>query len=76
MRHVASGSIWFDGVDITKVPAHERVDMGICQAPEGRGIFPGMTVMENLEMGGYAPRIARAPPRSVTSIGSSASSPA
>ena len=35
------------------MPAHQRVDLGICQAPEGRGIFPGMTVIENLEMGAY-----------------------
>ena len=43
----------FDGHDITRVPAHKRVELGICQAPEGRGIFPGMTVIENLEMGRY-----------------------
>jgi branched-chain amino acid transport system ATP-binding protein len=43
----------FDGQDISKVPAHERVDLGISQAPEGRGIFPGMTVLENLEMGKF-----------------------
>lgn len=54
VRPVAQGSIVFDGVDITKVPSHERVKLGICQAPEGRGIFPGMTVRENLEMGAYA----------------------
>ncbi len=53
VRPVAAGSVWFDGADITKVPAFKRVDMGICQAPEGRGIFPGMTVLENLEMGCY-----------------------
>jgi branched-chain amino acid transport system ATP-binding protein len=54
VRPVAQGSIIFDSVDITKVPSHERVKLGICQAPEGRGIFPGMTVRENLEMGAYA----------------------
>jgi len=36
------------------VPAHERVLFGLSQSPEGRGIFPGMTVRENLDMGGYA----------------------
>jgi branched-chain amino acid transport system ATP-binding protein len=51
IRPVAQGSILFEGQDISKVPAHERTQMGICQAPEGRGIFPGMTVMENLDMG-------------------------
>jgi branched-chain amino acid transport system ATP-binding protein len=54
VRPVATGSVWFDGRDITRVPGYQRVDMGLCQAPEGRGIFPGMSVMENLEMGCYA----------------------
>jgi branched-chain amino acid transport system ATP-binding protein len=53
LRKVSSGSILFDGQDISKLPAHERVDLGISQAPEGRGIFPGMTVLENLEMGKF-----------------------
>ena len=53
LRAVSSGSILFDGKDISKMPAHERVDLGISQAPEGRGIFPGMTVLENLEMGKF-----------------------
>jgi len=53
LRNVAEGAIIFDGQDISKVPAHERVDLGISQAPEGRGIFPGMTVLENLEIGKY-----------------------
>ena len=53
LRKVSSGSILFDGQYISKVPAHERVDLGISQAPEGRGIFPGMTVLENLEMGKF-----------------------
>ena len=53
LRPLSSGSIVFDGEDISKLPAHERVKRGISQAPEGRGIFPGMTVLENLEMGKY-----------------------
>ena len=53
IRPVTSGSITFDGQDISKMPAHERVALGISQAPEGRGIFPGMTVLENLEIGKY-----------------------
>jgi branched-chain amino acid transport system ATP-binding protein len=53
LRPVSSGQILFDGQDISKMPAHERVDLGLSQAPEGRGIFPGMTVLENLEMGKY-----------------------
>ncbi|KRC50810.1 ABC transporter ATP-binding protein [Leifsonia sp. Root227] len=47
------GSITFDGQDITKMKAHIRVIRGISQAPEGRGIFPGMTVLENLDMGAF-----------------------
>ena len=53
LRKVSSGSIVFDGRDISDMPAHERVELGISQAPEGRGIFPGMTVLENLEMGKF-----------------------
>jgi branched-chain amino acid transport system ATP-binding protein len=53
IRPVTSGQILFDGQDISKMPAHERVELGISQAPEGRGIFPGMTVLENLEMGKF-----------------------
>ena len=54
IRPVSHGTVWFDGQDITRMKAHERVFAGIVQAPEGRGIFPGMTVLENLEMGAYA----------------------
>jgi branched-chain amino acid transport system ATP-binding protein len=53
LRPVSSGSITFDGEDINKIPAHKRVDLGISQVPEGRGIFPGMPVLENLEMGKF-----------------------
>jgi branched-chain amino acid transport system ATP-binding protein len=56
LRHLTSGAIRFDGKDISRVPAHRRVDLGISQAPEGRGIFPGMTVLENLDMGAYSRR--------------------
>jgi len=53
LRPVSSGSITFDGQEISKMAAHDRVRLGISQAPEGRGIFSGMTVLENLEMGKY-----------------------
>ena len=56
VRPVADGHILFDGQDITHLPAHRRVELGICQAPEGRRVFPGMSVLENLEMGAYARR--------------------
>ena len=53
LRPVSSGEVNFDGQSILKIPAHERVDLGISQVPEGRGIFVGMTVLENLEMGKF-----------------------
>src|SRR6478736_5437504 len=53
LRPLTSGSVWFDGRDISHVKAHKRVIEGLIQAPEGRGVFPGMTVTENLEMGCY-----------------------
>jgi branched-chain amino acid transport system ATP-binding protein len=49
----ASGYIHFEGSDLTKIAPHQRVIQGICQAPEGRGIFPGMSVEENLRIGKY-----------------------
>jgi branched-chain amino acid transport system ATP-binding protein len=54
LRPLTSGSIRFQGRDISKLAGHKRVIAGIGQSPEGRGIFPGMTVQENLLMGSYA----------------------
>jgi branched-chain amino acid transport system ATP-binding protein len=48
-----SGRIVFEGEDLTGVPVHRRVARGISMAPEGRGIFANLTVLENLEMGAY-----------------------
>jgi branched-chain amino acid transport system ATP-binding protein len=56
LRPVLKGSIQFDGQDITKMRADLRVIRGVSQSPEGRGIFPGMSVRENLEMGAYTRR--------------------
>ncbi|MEW2384897.1 ABC transporter ATP-binding protein [Micromonospora sp. NPDC047707] len=56
LRPIASGTIVFDGTDVTRMRADLRVIRGIGQAPEGRGVFPGMTVLENLEMGAYTRR--------------------
>ena len=47
----ADGEIVFDGTDITQLPTHDIMHMGMAQSPEGRRIFPRMTVMENLQMG-------------------------
>ena len=51
-----SGRIRFEGEDITGLPAHQLVARGISMAPEGRGIFANLTVLENLEMGAYRVR--------------------
>jgi branched-chain amino acid transport system ATP-binding protein len=48
-----TGSIVLDGIELHKLPAHEISALGVAQSPEGRMIFPRMTVMENLEMGAY-----------------------
>ncbi len=53
LRKVRAGKVTFEGKDITHLPAYDRVKLGISQSPEGRGIFPGMTVRENLDMGAY-----------------------
>jgi len=56
LRPVAAGRIRFNGDDITRLRADLRVIRGISQSPEGRGVFPGMTVQENLDMGAYTRR--------------------
>ena len=51
---LSHGSVTFGGEDIGRLRGHQRVARGISLVPEGRGIFPAMTVMENLDMGAYA----------------------
>ncbi len=63
VRDIVGGKVMFEGRDITHVAAHKRVELGICQSPEGRGIFPGMTVLENLDMGAYARKGTKASER-------------
>ena len=46
-----AGSIHYEGTDITRMPTHDIMKLGIAQSPEGRRIFPRMTVLENLQMG-------------------------
>jgi len=50
------GAIYFDGKDIAALPSHVRVQMGLVQVPEGRHIFPYMSVLENLELGSILPK--------------------
>ena len=47
------GSVYFEGEDITRLSAEQRVALGISQVPEGRLVFPDMSVLENLELGAY-----------------------
>jgi branched-chain amino acid transport system ATP-binding protein len=53
LNHPRKGKIHFQGKDITNEPAHDVVKMGIAQSPEGRRLFPRMSVLENLEMGAF-----------------------
>ena len=53
MLQPALGQIMFDGERIDGIPAHKLISMGICHVPEGRRVFPRMTVQENLEMGAF-----------------------
>ena len=56
LNHPTKGTIQFEGRDITKLEPHQIVDLGITQVPEGRGIFPEMSVLGNLLMGSYTSR--------------------
>jgi branched-chain amino acid transport system ATP-binding protein len=49
----STGMIHFEGIQINGEPSHRIVDLGICLVPEDRGIFPGMNVLENLELGAF-----------------------
>ena len=53
VRGLSTGQITFNGEDVTKLRADQRLRKGLVLCPEGRGIFPGMTVTENLNMGAY-----------------------
>jgi len=47
----SSGSVWFQGEDISKLPAHKKAELGLILVPEGRQLFTDMSIYENLEMG-------------------------
>jgi branched-chain amino acid transport system ATP-binding protein len=53
LNHPRDGKIFFQGTDVTTMPPHQIVKRGISQSPEGRKLFPRMTVIENLEMGAF-----------------------
>ena len=53
LLHPRTGTVEFEGKDVSHVPAHDIVRLGVGQAPEGRRIFSRLTVLENLQMGGF-----------------------
>ena len=64
----SSGEVWFDGERIDTVPAHDIVARGMAHAPEGRRIFPRMTVEENLQLGAFIRKDAEAVTTDMASV--------
>lgn len=60
VMEASGGSIKFDGQELTTLPAHKIVELGVVQVPEGREVFPQLTVHENLRMGAFTRRDAAA----------------
>jgi branched-chain amino acid transport system ATP-binding protein len=56
LLHAAQGRVVLDGTDVTRLPAHRRLRAGIALVPEGRRLFPSLTVRENLQTGQYRKR--------------------
>jgi branched-chain amino acid transport system ATP-binding protein len=56
IKPAATGTVRFSGQDVSRVPAHAMVARGVSHVPEGRQVFPFMTVKENLSLGAYSPR--------------------
>ena len=65
LQRVRSGRILFDGVDLARIPAHRYCAAGIALVPEGRRLFIGMSVRENLEIGSYLPAARKERERSL-----------
>jgi branched-chain amino acid transport system ATP-binding protein len=53
LKELTAGEIWLDNRRIDNIPAHKRVKFGLAHVPEGKGLFPYMSVMENIRMGAY-----------------------
>lgn len=68
LNHPTTGEIWFDGHRIDRLPPEKVNKAGIAQVPEGRRVFPYMTVMENLEMGAYLRRDTNGVNRDLESV--------
>ena len=60
LEGAAAGRVLFEGRDITRLPGHQRVSLGIAQSPEGRQVFPDQTVRDNLMLGAYHRHVAAA----------------
>lgn len=56
LLEASKGEVFFDGENITKIPAHKIVSMGMAHVPEGRRVFANLTVLQNLKMGAYTRR--------------------
>ena len=56
VKRAGSGSVRFAGSDVSRTPAHDMVARGVSHVPEGRQVFPFLTVRENLSLGSYTPR--------------------
>ena len=59
LERPVAGRILLDGLDITAMPPHRRLSCGMAMSPEGRGVFPDQTVLDNLMLGAYGCRISR-----------------
>jgi branched-chain amino acid transport system ATP-binding protein len=64
----AKGKVFLDGVRIDLEPVHRLVQMGISLVPENKGLFPGMSVLENLEMGAFNPKSREAKEENFTAV--------
>jgi branched-chain amino acid transport system ATP-binding protein len=53
---LSAGKVTFDGIDVASLPPHRIPELGIAHVPEGRQVFPEMTVQENLEIGAFVPK--------------------
>jgi branched-chain amino acid transport system ATP-binding protein len=62
------GKVEYDGVDITNWPSHKIVKAGLVQVAEGRKLFPGLSVLENLELGGFLPKLRANRPKNMKHV--------
>ena len=68
LLRLRTGTITFDGTNIADLPPYRVAELGIAHVPEGRQVFPEMTVQENLEIGAYIPRARRARRRTLDQV--------